>query len=200
MFLTYARFFSLFVNFPLTMMFSLSFTLLFSPLRIARPGSQFITANLRMVYITSYLCKCLHLNHKHSLVRGLLHIVGTTVWDIQLFGRSTLFYPSFSFLFYPMRHRYPALSVRRQRVTNCSFSVSKTSICNPLDLIYSDVWGPSPTISINGNMFYVSFVDAFSQFTWVYPIQAKFDVTQVFLNFQSMVERLLNAKNKICSN
>jgi len=76
------------------------------------------------------------------------------------------------------------------------FSASQTSICNPLDLIYSDVWGPSPTISINGNRFYVSFVDAFSRFTWVYPIQSKSDVMQVFLNFQSIVERLLNAKIK----
>jgi hypothetical protein len=76
------------------------------------------------------------------------------------------------------------------------FSVSQTSVCNPLDLIYSDVWGPSPSISINGNRFYVSFVDAFSRFTWVYPIQAKSDVMQVFIKFQSMVERLLNEKIK----
>jgi hypothetical protein len=76
------------------------------------------------------------------------------------------------------------------------FSASQTSICNPLDLIYSDVWGPSPTISINDNRFYVSFVDASSRFTWVYPIQSKSNVMQVFLNFQSMVERLFNAKIK----
>jgi len=39
-------------------------------------------------------------------------------------------------------------------------------------------------------------VDAFSRFTWVYPIQSKFDVMPVFLKFQLMVERLLNAKIK----
>jgi hypothetical protein len=117
----YARISSLFVNFPLIMMFSLSFILLFLLLRIARPGSQFITANLRMAFITSFLRKCIHLNHKHSLVRGLLHIVGTTIWDIQLFKWSTLFYPNFSFLFYPIRQWYRALSVHRQRVTNCPF-------------------------------------------------------------------------------
>jgi hypothetical protein len=43
---------------------------------------------------------------------------------------------------------------------------------------------------------FVSFVDAFSRFTWVYPIQAKSDDIQVFIKFQSMVERLLNAKIK----
>jgi hypothetical protein len=76
------------------------------------------------------------------------------------------------------------------------FSISTTTtICNPLDLLYSDK-GPFPTLSINGNRYYVSFVDAFSRFTWVYPIQSKFDVMPVFLKFQLMVERLLNAKIK----
>jgi hypothetical protein len=90
----------------------------------------------------------------------------------------------------------PSTVCPRAKGHQLPFSASQTSICNPLDLIYSDVWGPSPTISINGNRFYVSFVDAFSRFTWVYPIQSKSDVMQVFLNFQSMVERLLNAKIK----
>jgi hypothetical protein len=30
------------------------------------------------------------------------------------------------------------------------FSLSTTSICNPLALLYSDVWGPSPTLSLKG--------------------------------------------------
>jgi hypothetical protein len=45
------------------------------------------------------------------------------------------------------------------------FSVSTSSLCNPLDLIFSDVWGPSPTLSINGNRDYVSVIDTFSRFT-----------------------------------
>jgi hypothetical protein len=36
------------------------------------------------------------------------------------------------------------------------FYDSSSSICNPLDLIYSNVWGPSPVLSINGNRYYVS--------------------------------------------
>jgi hypothetical protein len=76
------------------------------------------------------------------------------------------------------------------------FSPSTTSICNPLELLYSDVWGASPTLSLKGNRYYVSFVDAFSRFTWVYPMQSKSEVMPIFLKFQTMVERLLNAKIK----
>jgi hypothetical protein len=74
------------------------------------------------------------------------------------------------------------------------FSSSTSSICKPLELVYSDVWGPSPTLSINGNRFYVSFIDAYSRYTWVFPIQAKSDVMPTFLQFQAMAERLLNSK------
>jgi hypothetical protein len=43
-----------------------------------------------------------------------------------------------------------------------SSSISTTSISNPLELLYSNVWGLFPTLSINGNRYYVSFIDAFS--------------------------------------
>lgn len=38
---------------------------------------------------------------------------------------------------------------------------------SPLELIFSDVWGPEPT-SVGKNSYYLSFVDDFSKSTWVY--------------------------------
>jgi hypothetical protein len=64
------------------------------------------------------------------------------------------------------------------------FYPSSSKICSPLHLIYSYVWGPSPTLSMNENRFYVSFIDAFSRYTWVFPIQAKSDVMPTFLQFK----------------
>ena len=57
-----------------------------------------------------------------------------------------------------------------------------------------DVWGPSPTVSFSGNEYYVSFVNAYSRFIWLYPIQAKSDVFHVFKQFRSQVERHFNDK------
>jgi hypothetical protein len=54
---------------------------------------------------------------------------------------------------------------------------ASTSISNhPLELLFSNVWGPSPVVLSNGNKYYVTFVDAFSRFTWLFPIQCKYDV------------------------
>ena len=76
------------------------------------------------------------------------------------------------------------------------FYESSSSICNPLDLVYLDVWGPSPILSINGNRYYISFIDAYSRFTWLFPIQNKSDVKYVFISFQTMVNRLFSRKIK----
>ena len=60
-----------------------------------------------------------------------------------------------------------------------SFSSSTIVASRPLELLFSDVWGPSPTVSLSDNKYYVSFVDAYSRFTWLYPIQAKSSVFHV---------------------
>jgi histone deacetylase 1/2 len=69
-----------------------------------------------------------------------------------------------------------------------------SSVSNkPLDLVFSDVWGPAPT-SVGQNNYYVSFIDDFSKFTWLYFLQHKSEVFQRFHDFQNLVERLFNRK------
>jgi len=64
---------------------------------------------------------------------------------------------------------------------------------SPLDLIYSDVWGPAP-LSVGRHSYYVSFIDDYSKYTWVYLLKKKSDVFQVFHDFQHLVERKFNRK------
>ena len=75
------------------------------------------------------------------------------------------------------------------------FSISHHVTTAPLELIYSDVWGPAET-SVSGHSYYVSFLDAYSRFTWLYLIKRKNDVFEVFRQFQAHVERLLGHKIK----
>ncbi|KAC9592594.1 hypothetical protein E3N88_45594 [Mikania micrantha] len=64
-----------------------------------------------------------------------------------------------------------------------SFKVSK-----PLELVYSDVWGPVK-ISNDGYQYYVIFVDFFSKYIWLYPIKRKSDVSTLFPIFKTLVEK-----------
>jgi hypothetical protein len=58
-----------------------------------------------------------------------------------------------------------------------SKATSQFQAKSPLELIYTNVWGPSPICSKNGSKYYVSFLDAFSEYTWLYLISCKGDVT-----------------------
>lgn len=44
-----------------------------------------------------------------------------------------------------------------------------------LDLIHYDSWGPSPVESTEGFLYYASFVDDYTRFTWFYPLKKKSD-------------------------
>jgi hypothetical protein len=70
-----------------------------------------------------------------------------------------------------------------------------SSVSNhPLELIFSNVWGPAPE-SVGRYKYYVSFVDNYSKFTWIYLLKHKSEVLQKFHDFQSLIERLFDRKN-----
>ena len=76
------------------------------------------------------------------------------------------------------------------------FSSSETVYNQPLQLIQSDLWGPSPVQSSNGYHYYIHFVDAYSRFAWIYLLKHKLDAFQAFLNFKAQVELQLGFKIK----
>ena len=66
----------------------------------------------------------------------------------------------------------------------------------PLELVHSDVWCPTPIVSILEHRFYVIFVDAFTCFAWIFLLKQKSDVFSVFVHFKSLVENQFNTKIK----
>jgi histone deacetylase 1/2 len=65
----------------------------------------------------------------------------------------------------------------------------------PLEQVFSDVWGPTH-LSVGKNSYYVSFIDDYSKFSWIFLLKKRPDVYQVFLNFQQYVERQFGTKIK----
>lgn len=91
----------------------------------------------------------------------------------------------------PCNHCYMAKS------KHLPFPSFTTTTSSPLQLIHSDVWGPSPITSYNGFRYYIIFVDDFSRFTWVYFMTHKSEVPLIFAKFKEQIENLLNCKIKI---
>jgi histone deacetylase 1/2 len=67
------------------------------------------------------------------------------------------------------------------------FPKSTIMSTSALEPVFSDVWGPAPT-SVGRFNYYVSFIDDYSKFTWIYFIRHKSKVFQCFHDFQSLVE------------
>jgi len=64
---------------------------------------------------------------------------------------------------------------------------SQTVYNSPLELIYSDLWGPAPMNSHCQFRYYMSFVDAYLWFTWIYFLKNKSDALSVFKQFKSLL-------------
>lgn len=76
------------------------------------------------------------------------------------------------------------------------YNESKSIYSKPLQLIYSDLWGPAPLISSNGHKYYLSFVDAYSKYTWIFPLKTKSDGLSTFLTFKKLAENQLETTIK----
>src|SRR5581483_7356680 len=63
---------------------------------------------------------------------------------------------------------------------SCSFA--------PFDLVHSDVWGPSPVSSKGGSRYYVSFIDDYTRYTWVFLMKRRSDFFLVYSNFRALVK------------
>ena len=65
-----------------------------------------------------------------------------------------------------------------------------------LELFHLDLWGPAPIASGNSYRYYLSIVDDYSRFTWIYPLVTKSETFSTFQVFKKMIETQLEKKIK----
>jgi hypothetical protein len=66
---------------------------------------------------------------------------------------------------------------------------------SPLELIFSNVWGPAPC-SIGGYKYYISFLDDFSKFSWIYLMHDRSEAPLIFMQFKTHGVHLLDTTIK----
>ena len=66
--------------------------------------------------------------------------------------------------------------------------LSNTVYNHPFELVVCDLWGPVPEKSSGGFTYFLTCVDAYSRFVWVFPLRLKSDTLPQFLQFKTMVE------------
>ena len=66
--------------------------------------------------------------------------------------------------------------------------VGKQKKSEKLDLVHTDVWGPSQVQSLSGSRYYVTFIDDATRKTWVYCIRQKSYVFDTFKKWKYFTE------------
>ncbi|XP_011013508.1 PREDICTED: uncharacterized protein LOC105117521 [Populus euphratica] len=57
----------------------------------------------------------------------------------------------------------------------------------PFDTIHTNLWGPAPSISVDGYRYYTIFVDECTRYCWIFPLVNKSDLFSTFFVFYSFV-------------
>ena len=89
---------------------------------------------------------------------------------------------------------YPFVTCNLGKLHQLPFADCDIQSTKPLELIYSDLWGPSPILSTKVFRYYIVFVDAYTRYSWLYPLKLKFDALFVFVIFHKFVELQYNSK------
>uniref|UniRef100_A0A803PM38 Integrase catalytic domain-containing protein n=1 Tax=Cannabis sativa TaxID=3483 RepID=A0A803PM38_CANSA len=76
------------------------------------------------------------------------------------------------------------------------FKVNPKRATAPLELVHTDIWGPSPIMSNTNFRYYIHFIDDFSRYTWIYPLKAKSEALAAFVQFKLLVENQFNSRVK----
>lgn len=93
-------------------------------------------------------------------------------------------------------HVSPCTSCSQNKAHRLPFNNHGLTSTAPIELIYTDVWGPSHEIGIEGSKYYVIFIDHFTKYIWLYPITHKSSVHKIFPQFRNLVENKFNTKIK----
>ena len=79
---------------------------------------------------------------------------------------------------------YHCDACRTSKSHKLPFSIYVHKSTKPLELIHSNVWGPTPILSHFGFSNYVLFIDEFSKYTWLFPLRKKVMFCLSLLSFE----------------
>jgi hypothetical protein len=89
----------------------------------------------------------------------------------------------------------PSLSVVQFDCNSCRLGKSETlpfpihtsHVVQPFNLVHSDVWGIAPVTSHPNYKYFVTFIDDYSHFTWIYFLHSKDEVFSVLKIFHAYI-------------
>jgi histone deacetylase 1/2 len=73
---------------------------------------------------------------------------------------------------------------------------STTIYSKPFEVIHCDLWGPAPFSSYYGYNYYITFVDTYTKYTWIYFLKNKSDALKAFTQFLTFIQNQFHTSIK----
>ena len=102
--------------------------------------------------------------------------------------------------YYPNTHtdkNYVCDTCHQAKQKKLSFFPSNTKTVQSFELLHIDIWGPCSVVSMLGYKFFLTIVDDFTRYTWVFPMYNKSEVRASVVNFIAYAENHFSTKVKI---
>ena len=80
--------------------------------------------------------------------------------------------------------------------TRVRFKTKEHSTSKPLELVHTDLCGPTRTKSMQGESYFMMFIDDFTRMVWVFFLKEKSEAFDKFKAFKTLVENETKAKIK----
>jgi len=84
-----------------------------------------------------------------------------------------------------------------KKKTKVKFSTTTHCTKEILDYVHTDIWGPNKTASIEGNHYFVTFINDYSRQCWVYTMKHKGKVLELFVEWKKNIEKRMGRKIKV---
>ncbi|XP_010259176.1 PREDICTED: uncharacterized protein LOC104598693 [Nelumbo nucifera] len=94
----------------------------------------------------------------------------------------------------PIKHACDACE--RDKHCRNPFPLSSFRATTPFALIHCDIWGAYHVLSLSGARYFLTIVDDFSHYTWIYLTKNKFETYQLLVSFYHMVRTQSNGEIK----
>jgi len=78
-----------------------------------------------------------------------------------------------------------------------SFQNSESCTVKCFDMLHIDIRGPSLVPSLHDHCYFLTIVDDFNMFTWIYFIHNKSETKKHFMDFLNLIENQFKSKVKI---
>jgi transposase InsO family protein len=85
---------------------------------------------------------------------------------------------------------------QQEKQTRVSFKTKEYSTSKPLELVHTDLCGPTRTQNLRGESYFMFLIDDYTRMTWVTFLKEKYEAFEKFKDFKSLIENEIDLKIK----